>query len=54
MEFVARRVGHQADFYDFLRRIVGGLRNKKDRKNEPVSHAVVESSIIRQSPWECN
>ncbi len=37
MEFVARRVGHRADFFDLLWRVVA-LRNEKDRKNQPVSH----------------
>ncbi len=37
MGFVARRVGHRADFFDLLRRIVA-LRNEKERKNKPVSH----------------
>ncbi len=37
MGFVARRVGHRADFFDLLRRIVR-LRNEKDRKNQSVSH----------------
>ncbi len=43
MGFVARRVGHRADFFDLLRRIVA-LRNEKDRKNQPMSHR--RSSII--------
>ncbi len=49
MGFVASRVGHRADFFDLLRRIVG-LRNEKDRKNRRFPIAAVESSIIRQSP----
>ncbi len=46
---VARRVGHRADFFDLLRRIVA-LRKEIDRKNNRCPIAAVELSIIRQSP----
>ncbi len=52
MGFVVRRVGHRADLFDLLRRIVV-LRNEKDRKNQPMFRR--RSRIIHNlaASWAC-